>query len=192
MSEKPFTLQPVEWKPWLELVDVATATPEQLAAIDAAPAGSHSSPYVLTLLHDLASLQERSPLFNSAMYAPRGLPRAERELSTVIASMVNGCIYCASVHSRRFGDVTRQLQVMEALFAEGLGAELEPRQRAIVDFAEKLSRSPQEMTASDLAPLRKAGLDDLQILDLIHATAMFANANRLMQTLGEAVPPAEE
>ena len=120
------------------------------------------------------------------------MPRAERELAAVIASMVNGCVYCASVHSRRFGDVTRQLQVMEALFAEGLGAELEPRQRAIVDFAEKLSRSPQEMTASDLAPLRKAGLDDLQILDLIHATAMFANANRLMQTLGEAVPPAEE
>ena len=47
------------------------------------------------------------------------------------------------------------------------------------------------MTATDLAPLREAGLDDLQILDLIHATAMFANANRLMQTLGESVPPQE-
>ena len=191
MSEKRFTLQPVEWKPWLELVDVATATPEQLAAIDAAPAGSHSSPYVLTLLHDLASLQERSPLFNSAMYAPRGLPRAERELSTVIASMVNGCIYCASVHSRRFADLTKKPETMQGLFDGGLEAELEPRLRAIADFAERLSRSPHRMSATDLAPLREAGLDDLQILDLIHATAMFANANRLMQTLGESVPPQE-
>ena len=191
MSEKPFTLQPVEWKPWLELVDVATATPEQLAAIDAAPAGSRSSPYVLTLLHDLASLQERSPLFNSTMYAPRGLPRAERELSTVIASMVNGCIYCASVHSRRFADLTKKPETMQGLFDSGLEAELEPRLRAIADFAERLSRSPHRMTATDLAPLREAGLDDLQILDLIHATAMFANANRLMQTLGESVPPQE-
>jgi uncharacterized peroxidase-related enzyme len=191
MSEKHFTLRPVEWKPWLELVDVRSATPEQLDAIDAAPAGSRTSPYVLTLLHDLPSLSERSPLFNSAMYAPRGLPRAERELATVIASMVNGCIYCASVHSRRFAELTKKPETMQALFETGLAAELEPRLRDIADFAEQLSRAPHLMTAADLEPLRKAGLDDLQILDLIHATAMFANANRLMQTLGESVPPDE-
>jgi uncharacterized peroxidase-related enzyme len=191
MSAKSFTLKPVEWKPWLDLVDVETASKEQLAAIDAAPAGSRTSPYVLTLLHDLPSLSERSPLFNSAMYAPQGLPRAERELSTVIASMVNGCIYCASVHSRRFADLTKKPQVMQALFEEGFEARLEPRLRAIADFARKLSHAPHEMIASDLEPLRQAGLDDLQVLDLIHATAMFANANRLMQTLGESVPPSE-
>ncbi|MFI5015081.1 MAG: peroxidase-related enzyme [Hyphomicrobiales bacterium] len=189
MIGKRFTLLPLEWRPWLELVDVETATKEQLAAIDAAPAGSRTSAYVLTLLHDLPSLSERSPLFNSAMYAPRGLPRAERELSTVIASMVNGCIYCASVHSRRFAELTKKPEVMQGLFEKGLEAGLEPRLRAIADFAEKLSRSPSRMTAADLEPLRQAGLDDLQLLDLIHATAMFANANRLMQTLGESVPP---
>jgi len=191
MSEKRFTLQPVDWKPWLALVEVSTATPAQLAAIDAAPAGSRSSPYVLTLLHDLPSLSERSPLFNSTMYAPRGLPRAERELATVIVSMVNGCIYCASVHARRFAELTKQPEAMQRLFDEGLSAELEPRSRAVADFAEKLTRAPGRMTAADLAPLRQAGLDDLEILDLVHATAMFANANRLMQTLGEPVPPAE-
>ena len=46
------------------------------------------------------------------------------------------------------------------------------------------------MGAADLAPLRRAGLSDLEILDVTHATAMFAWANRLMQTLGESVPPA--
>jgi uncharacterized peroxidase-related enzyme len=191
MSEKRFTLEPVDWKPWLDLVDVETATKDELAAIDAAPGGSRTSPYVLTLLHDLASLNERSPLFNSIMFAPQGLPRAERELATVITSMVNGCTYCASVHSRRFAELTKKPEVMEVLFQDGAAA-LEPRLRAVSDFVEKLSRNPQEMTAADLAPLRKAGLDDLQILDLIHATAMFANANRLMLTLGEAVPPLEE
>ena len=45
------------------------------------------------------------------------------------------------------------------------------------------------MQAADLAPLRAAGLTDADIHDLIHATAMFANANRLMQTLGEPVLP---
>jgi len=189
VTEKRFTLRPVGWKSWLALVDVGTATKEQLAAIDAAPAGSRTSPYVLTLLHDMPSLSERSPLFNSTMYAPRGLPRAERELSTVVASMVNGCIYCASVHSRRFAELTKEPEVVQGLFDKGLEAELGPRLRAIVDFAEKLSRSPNKMRATDLEPLREAGLDDLELLDLIHATAMFANANRLMQTLGESVSP---
>ena len=66
---------------------------------------------------------------------------------------------------------------------------MEPRQRAIVDFAAKLTRSPRAMVPEDLLALREVGMDDLQIHDLIHAVAMFANANRLMQTLGEPVLP---
>ena len=41
------------------------------------------------------------------------------------------------------------------------------------------------MSAADLAPLRAQGLSDLEILDAVLSAAMFANANRLMQTLGE-------
>jgi uncharacterized peroxidase-related enzyme len=192
VSEKAFTSRPVEWKSWLDPVDAEAAVSEPLAAIDEAPAGSRSSPDLLTLRHDPPSLSQHSRLFASVTSAPQGLPRAERELASVIASMVNGCVYCASVHSRRFAELTKKPQVTEGLFRDGFGAELEPRLRAIADFAEKLSRAPAEMTASDLAPLRRAGLDDLQILDLIHVTAMFANANRLMLTLGEPLPPAED
>jgi uncharacterized peroxidase-related enzyme len=43
------------------------------------------------------------------------------------------------------------------------------------------------MSAADLEPLREIGLSDLEILDLTNAVAMFAWANRLMQTLGEPV-----
>jgi alkylhydroperoxidase family enzyme len=45
------------------------------------------------------------------------------------------------------------------------------------------------MTIADLKPLREVGMDNLEILDLTNAAAMFANANRLMQTLGEPIPP---
>ena len=183
-----FTLQPVEWAAWLPTVDPAHATPEQLAALDKSPPQARSSPYFLTLAHDVAALEQRSPLFNAVMFAPRGLPRAERELATVVASMVNGCIYCASVHARRFAELTKRPEVIQRLYDEGFDTPLEPRLRAIVDFARKLSQTPVEMARDDVLPLRAAGLDDLEIQDLIHATAMFANANRLMQTLGEPVP----
>jgi uncharacterized peroxidase-related enzyme len=184
---KHFTQALVEWAPWLEPVTAETATPEQRAALDASP--SSNSPYFRTLAHDVASLAERSPLFHSVMYAPRGLPRAEREMATAATSMVNGCVYCCSVHARRFSDLTKKPEIPEALFDQGLDAPVEPRLRAVIDFAVKLTRSPSEMEATDLAPLREVGMSDLEILDLVHSVAMFANANRLMQTLGEPILP---
>ena len=82
MSKPRFTLEAVEWSPWMPAVDAATATPRQRAALEASP--QRDSPYFLTLAHDVDSLEQRSPLFHAVMYAPRGLPRADRELATVM------------------------------------------------------------------------------------------------------------
>jgi alkylhydroperoxidase domain protein len=181
-----FTLEPVEWSAWLPTVDPATASPEQLAALEASP--QKHSPYFRTLAQDVPSLDQRSPLFHSVMYAPRGLKRADRELATVVTSIVNGCVYCASVHARRFSELTHQPEIIQALYDEGLETKLAPRWRAIVDFAAALSQIPPAATPDHVAALKSVGLDDFEILDLIHATAMFANANRLMQTLGQPEP----
>ncbi|HUD57862.1 MAG TPA: peroxidase-related enzyme [Acetobacteraceae bacterium] len=187
MSNPRFTLDAVEWAAWIPTVEAATATPRQLAALEASP--QRDSPYFLTLAHDVDSLEQRSPLFHAVMYAPRGLPRADRELATVVVSIINGCVYCSSVHARRFSELTKRPEIIQRLYDEGLDTKLEPRHRAIVDFAAKLTRTPQAVTPTDLKPLRAVGMDDLQIHDLIHAVAMFANANRLMQTLGEPIAP---
>ena len=180
-----FTMAEVPWTPRLPPVEAETATPAQLAALEACPPAVRRSSYFLTLAHDPASLAERGALFNSVMYAPRGLPRADRELATAITSMVNGCVYCTSVHARRFAELSHEPAMMQRLLDEGLGAPLDPRRRAIADVAGKLTASPAGFQPADLVPLRAAGLAELEILDVIHATAMFANANRLMQSLGE-------
>ncbi|HEY3849033.1 MAG TPA: peroxidase-related enzyme [Acetobacteraceae bacterium] len=187
MSVKRFTLEAVEWAPWLPSVTMGTATPEQRAALDNSPQAN--SAYFRTLANDVDSLAERSPLFHAVMYVPRGLKRAERELATVVVSIINGCVYCSSVHARRFVELTKQPEIIRALYDQGVDTPLEPRLRAIVDYAAKLTREPAAMTVADLAPLRAVGMDDLEIHDLTNAVAMFANANRLMQTLGEPVPP---
>jgi uncharacterized peroxidase-related enzyme len=187
MNAKRFTLEAVEWAPWLPPVTVDTATPAQLAALDNSPQAN--SAYFRTLANDVDSLAERSPLFHAVMYVPRGLKRAERELATVVTSIINGCVYCSSVHARRFVELTKQPEIIHALYEQGVDTKLEPRLRAIVDYAAKLTREPAAMTVADLAPLRAVGLDDLEIHDLTNAVAMFANANRLMQTLGEPVLP---
>ncbi len=188
MAEKlNFTADPVEWSAWLDPIALETATPEQIAVLEESTPTAKTSPYYLLLVRDVDVLRERSRLYNAIMYGSRGLPRADRELAAVAVSRVNGCVYCASVHIQRYIQLTKRPEIMQRLIDEGVETELPPRERAIVDFAVKLTRTPPTLTAADLKPLRQLGLTDQEILDLTHATAMFAWANRLMQTLGEPV-----
>jgi uncharacterized peroxidase-related enzyme len=184
-----FTIQPLDWAAWLPTVDLAQADADQLAVLDESHASARSSPYYLTLVHEPAVLRQRSRLFNAIMYGPGGLPRAERELTTLGVSLVNGCPYCASVHARLFAQLSKEPQVPQALFDEGVNAALSPRRRALVDLAVVLSANPPALSAGHVELLRRHRLDDAQILDAIHAAAIFAWANRLMQTLGEPVVP---
>lgn len=186
-SKIGFTLDELEWSSWLETVDLATATPEQIAVLEESNSRAKTSPYYLLLVHNTEVLRQRSKLFNAVMYGQRGLPRAERELSTVAVSRINGCPYCASVHSRLYVQLTKNPELIQDIFEHGVETELPARERAIVDYAVKLTEHPTQTTPADLAPLREIGMSDLEILDLTHAVAMFAWANRLMQTLGEPV-----
>lgn len=74
-----------------------------------------------------------------------------------------------------------------ALRADFRTAPLSPRERAILDYAAKLTRTPQDMRAADLAPLRAAGLGDKDILDANLVTAYFAYVNRIADGLGVAL-----
>ncbi|KAA8608306.1 alkylhydroperoxidase [Salipiger aestuarii] len=182
-----FTRTVPTWRPRLRPVDLATATPEQLSALSVTPSNTKVSDYVLTLAHDVESLKVRSPLFNAIMYDAGGMSRAERELGAIGASMVNRCIYCAAVHADRHAKLEKDTAVTDALFSKGENADLSARNRAIFDFARKLSEAPVAATPEDMAMLKKVGLSDEEILDLILSTALFGWANRLMHVLGDPV-----
>lgn len=182
-----FTTDIPQWKPYVAPVNLADATAEQLEALKITPSNTKVSDYVLVLAHDVETLKHRSPLFNGVMYNRGGLSRAERELGAVGASMVNRCIYCAAVHANRYNQLTKEPDVIAAIFADGVDAQIEPRLKAILNFAVKLSKCPSDATVDDMAALVTAGLSKDEILDLILSTALFGWANRLMHTLGEPV-----
>lgn len=184
-ARKPWTMAELDWAPWIEPVVFAQATPEQLASLKVTVSNTAVGAYSLVLAHDPQTLSHRTPLYNATMYGPRGLPRADRELGALATSTANGCVYCASVHARRLAELTKEAALPQAIFDKGAGAELDQRRRAIFDYSVKLSRCPPEATRDDVEALRQAGLSDGDILDLTNAVAMFAWANRLMQTLGE-------
>lgn len=184
-----FTLDLVTWFPWIETVDDLGATPEQAEAL-----AKHTTNrgYFATLAHDAPALRERTGIMNAIMYGHGGASRADRELATVATSRTNGCVYCASVHARLHAQLKKDPAIIQRLLDEGTGAEQSEHERAIIDYAVKLARDPAGMTAADLAPLRAAGFSDAEILDINNAAAVFAWANRLMQTLGEGRVPDEE
>ena len=184
-----FTRNVPHWQPRVVPVDLAEATAEQLDALQVTPSNTKVSAYVLTLAHDVESLKVRSPLFNVIMYDKGGMSRAERELGALGASMVNHCIDCAAVHADRHAQLEKSTEVTDRLFRDGARADLGPRDRAIFDFAVALSQCPPQATASHVAALKAAGLDEAEILDLILSTSLFGWANRLMHVLGDPVRP---
>jgi uncharacterized peroxidase-related enzyme len=63
-------------------------------------------------------------------------------------------------------------------------SDITPRQRAILDYAAKLTRTPGDMRETDLAAMRSHGLSDRDILDVNQVTAYFAYVNRVADGLG--------
>jgi uncharacterized peroxidase-related enzyme len=185
-----FTSETLEWKAWLPVLDLAAATPAQLAVLESSHPKAKVSDYYRLLAHQPRVLEERSIVFNAIMYAPGGLSRAERELASTVVSRVNGCVYCAAVHAQRFEQLSKRNDVIHQVFSEPQGAGTTARERAIVQVAIDLTRSPASFSAETLRGVTAAGLSALEVLDLLHAVAIFAWANRLMLNLGEPVFPA--
>lgn len=180
-----FTQERLGWSPWLSPFEPDQATEEQRAVL---PGQRLNSPYFRLLALDPAVLGERTATDNGIFYTPEGLPRAERELSAAVTSRVNGCVYCASVHSRLAAQLSKRTEDVQRLLDVGIGAELDDRWRAIADFAAALAVTPPAATQAHVRRLRELGLQDLDVLDAAQATAFFSWANRLMLTLGEPRP----
>jgi uncharacterized peroxidase-related enzyme len=73
---------------------------------------------------------------------------------------------------------------VDPILREWRNAPLSPRERALGEFAEALTRAPGHMREADLAPLRAAGLDDAAITDLVQVVAYFNYINRVADGLG--------
>jgi len=184
-----FTNETLKWNAWLDTVVFASATPQQVAALEEMSPTAKESNYFLLLAHQPDMLLQRSVAFNAIMFAPGGMPRAERELGATVESVINGCVYCTSVHAQRFEQLAKRSDVIEQVFADATTAGTTEREKAIVKFSAELTLDPAAVSAQSIQALQQVGLSQLEILDLIHAVSLFAWANRLMLNLGEPVYP---
>jgi len=182
-----FTLDLLEWTPWIERATDTDLSPERLDEVRAfiGDSTSAATDYVNVLANDFAALKTRALVHRHVYSSTDPEPTAWRELGATTTSRINGCVFCASVHARMYAAATKRRDLIQRFLDEGLEADLPPIERAVVDLSAKVTLDPESLTAADLQPLRDLGLDDLTILDTINYAAFFANANRLMLTLGE-------
>jgi uncharacterized peroxidase-related enzyme len=185
IKQNGFTNETLDWKAWLDVVDLDKATPEQMDVLEMSHPKAKVQDYYRFLAHQPTILRQRSEAFNAIMYAPGGLARADRELSSLAVSRINGCVYCASVHAQRFVQLAMRNDTVAQVFDDPASAGTNEREKAIVQFSIRITQAPENIGPADIQALKDAGLNEAEILDLLHAAAIFAWANRLMLNLGE-------
>ncbi len=136
-----------------------------------------------------ASLGAHMALYLQAMRAPGPVSKSEREMVGVVTSAINGCAYCVAHHSRglraaldpeRAHGADDLIDGLVRLEYRGLN----PRETAMVRYAEVLARTPSAVTPGHIDALHGAGLSDRDILDVCQVAAYFAYANRMVLGLG--------
>lgn len=184
-TRETFTLDFLEWTPWLERAVDTDISPGERERVTSAIGDAPNSDYIAVLANDFEAWQARALVHRHVYTSEEPEPTSWRELGATTTSRINGCVFCASVHARIYANLSKKRDLIQRFLDYGIGTNLPPIERAIVDLSAELSTTPESISAIDLEPLRALGFDDLAILDVINYAAFFANANRLMLTLGE-------
>jgi uncharacterized peroxidase-related enzyme len=108
-----------------------------------------------------------------------GLSKLEREMISVVVSSANRCYYCLVAHGQAVRELSGDPELGEMMVMNYRVADLEPRQRAMLDFAWKLTVAPHEIAESDRQRLRDVGFSDQDIFDIADVAAFFNYTNRV-------------
>jgi uncharacterized peroxidase-related enzyme len=124
-------------------------------------------------------LRDFMQMFNEIMLSDSRLSRLEREMIAVVVSSANRCYYCLVAHGAAVRTLSGDPQLGEMLALNYRVAPLEPRMRAMLDFAWKLTLTPAEIVEADRDGLRAAGLENEDIFDLAQVVGLFNLSNRM-------------
>ena len=128
---------------------------------------------------DMAKLEAFVAMYNDLMLAPAGLSKLEREMIAVAVSSVNRCYYCLVTHGAAVRQLSGDPILGEQMVMNFRTARLTERQRAMLDFAAKLSEAPWMVEEEDRAALRRAGFSARDIWDIAAVAGFFSMSNRV-------------
>ena len=122
-------------------------------------------------------------MYNELMFSKSGLSKLEREMVAVVVSSANRCYYCLVAHGSAVRQLSGDPQLGEMMAFNYRVAPLDPRQRAMLDFAWKLTTTPHDIGDADREGLRAMGLTEEDIFDLSETVAFYNLSNRMAHAL---------
>jgi uncharacterized peroxidase-related enzyme len=128
---------------------------------------------------DMPKLSAFVAMYNDLMLAPSGLSKLEREMIAVAVSSHNKCYYCLVAHGAAVRALSGDPPLGELIAMNYRAARLSPRERAMLDFAVKLTAEPWSMEDADREALRRAGFTDRDAWDIAAVAAFFNMSNRM-------------
>ena len=128
---------------------------------------------------DTKKLSAFVAMYNDLMLAPSGLSKLEREMIAVAVSAHNRCYYCLVAHGAAVRQLSSDPALGELMVMNYRAARLSPRERAMLDFAVKLTAEPWRVEEEDREELRRLGFTDRDIWDIAAIAAFFNMSNRV-------------
>ena len=139
---------------------------------------------------DESKLRAFIGLYNNLMLDDSALSKLEREMIAVVVSAQNHCYYCLVAHGQAVRQMSGDPALGELLAMNYRAAKLTKKQRAMLDFAYKMTVTPDQVGEADREALRKAGYADRAIWDIAAVAAFFNMTNR-MATAIDMMPNEE-
>ena len=112
------------------------------------------------------------------------LTRLEREMIAVVVSSYNHCVYCITSHSQAVREYSNDPVLADILVTNYLTAELTSRQRAMLDYAWKMTANVANTGNEERQSLIDAGFTPEEIFDINDVVAYFNYTNRMTHGLG--------
>ena len=108
-----------------------------------------------------------------------GLTKAEREMIVVATSSANQCQYCVIAHGAILRIRAKNPLIADQIASNYRKADITPRQRAMLDFAMKVSKEAHLVSDADFAELSVLGFSYDDVWDIAAISAFFALSNRI-------------
>ncbi|WP_432450349.1 peroxidase-related enzyme [Aliiroseovarius marinus] len=133
---------------------------------------------------DMEKLRPFMAMYNELMLGESGLSKLEREMIAVVVSSINSCWYCQVAHGAAVRELSGNPKLGEAMVMNWRAAELDPRQHAMLHFAERITKASSETTEEDRDALRAVGFTDRDIWDIAATVGFFSMSNRMASAVG--------
>ncbi|WP_192249587.1 peroxidase-related enzyme [Mesorhizobium silamurunense] len=134
---------------------------------------------LLAYAFDEKKLRAFTDMYNDLMLGESGLSKLEREMIAVAVSSINHCYYCLTAHGAAVRQLSGEPALGEMMAMNFRAADLSERQKAMLEFAVKLTEEPAKIVEADRAALRRAGFSDRDIWDIASTAAFFNMSNRV-------------